>query len=180
MNVWPVNSRYKLSILLVLGLFLVGCIAPSTTTPPPTTAAPTMAPTMAPTTAPPTLAPPTPAPTTAAPVVTAPPIPMEKQPKIKLVTYPTDVLKDDVMSFKWEVTGGVVGNITHTAVHYGDKSGQVFQNYSMASKILTGKSPSTFTVTAKAPAAGSILYFRAHAIVDGQHVYTEEKTIRLG
>ncbi|MEK6977252.1 MAG: hypothetical protein AABX40_02475 [Candidatus Hydrothermarchaeota archaeon] len=143
---------------------------------PPTTAAPTMAPT----TAPPTLAPPTPAPTTAAPVVTAPPIPIEKQPKIKLVTYPTDVLKEDTMIFKWEVTGGVQGNITHTAIHYGTKSGKVFTDYSMASKILTGKSPGTFTVTVKAPEAGGVLYFRAHAIVDGQHVYTEEKTIVVG
>lgn len=262
MNVRSVNT---LSILLVLGIFLIGCISAPTTTPAPTTPAPTMAPTMAP---------PTPAPTKA-PVVAAPKVilstmPMKavageevlmawqvaggkpgkithsaihwgkepgkalvadyptmtelatgntpqlfsaklkvptepgtyyyrahatvdgvdvysdeetisigEQPKIRLVTYPSDVLVEDTMIFKWEVTGGAPGNITHTAVHAGWKSGKVVTDYAFISNQLIGQSPNMFAVTMKAPGQPGTLYFRAHAIVDGQHVYTGEHTIRV-
>ena len=100
-------------------------------------------------------------------------------PMIKVTSYPSSVTGDTVYSIKWNVSGGTPGDIGHTAVHWGFKSGGAdIADYSEVSAVQTGKTPMGFTTSLTAPASRTV-YFRAHAIVDGEHVYSDEYTIRV-
>lgn len=73
----------------------------------------------------------------------------------------------------------MLGDISHSAVHWGFRSGGAdIKDYGRFSKVLTGKTPQEFSVELKAPASGPI-YFRAHALVDGVDVYTPEYQIAI-
>ncbi len=120
-------------------------------------------------------------PRTPAPIVVtpSPTAPQPVAPTIRVIFYNTSVTGDENFTVRWQVSGGMLGDITHSAVHWGFRSGGAdIKDYGRFSKVLTGKTPQEFSVELKAPASGPI-YFRAHALVDGVDVYTPEYQIAI-
>lgn len=155
-----------LIIATVLLLAASGCVTPAPT--PVTTPAPTETPSLTPAA--------TPA-ATPTPLATASPAPVK--PAIRVTSYPRSVNGESNFTIMWEVSGGAPGDISHTAVHWDFNSGgENIADYLRTSMIQTGKTPQQFSVEIKAPASGDI-YFRAHAIVDGTHVYAPEYMITI-
>lgn len=97
---------------------------------------------------------------------------------VNVTSYPGNVKGDANFTIQWEVSGGA-GNITHTAVHWGFKSGGPdVKDYGRFSTVYTGKIPQQFSTKLIAPESGPI-YFRAHAMVDGEDIYTAEYSIAI-
>lgn len=101
-------------------------------------------------------------------------------PTINVTSYPANVTGETNFTIQFEVSGGTnQGNITHAAVHWGTKSGGAdIKDYGRFSKVYTGKVPQQFSMELIAPASG-IIYFRAHAIIDGADIYSNEYEIRI-
>ncbi|HWR26351.1 MAG TPA: hypothetical protein VN316_00580 [candidate division Zixibacteria bacterium] len=98
---------------------------------------------------------------------------------IKVTSFPSSANGDTNITFRWEVSGGTPGEISHTAIHWGYKSGRAnISDYSKVTVIQTGKTPQGFSAVIKAPSGGTF-YFRAHAIVDGINIYSPEYQINI-
>jgi len=104
---------------------------------------------------------------------------------VKVTQYPKEVRPSEKITFTWEVSGS--GNITHTAVHWGNKTGVEGQRFYGWVEFIKdyaridppAKAPKTFTGSITAPSTPGTIYFRGHAIVDGKHYWTEEMTIKV-
>ena len=97
---------------------------------------------------------------------------------VNVTSYHGNVKGEANFTIQWEVSGGA-GNITHTAVHFGFKSGGPdVKDYGRFSKVYTGRVPQKFSVELIAPESG-IIYFRAHAFIDGDDIYSNEYQIRI-
>ncbi|MBI2597792.1 MAG: DUF4382 domain-containing protein [Candidatus Diapherotrites archaeon] len=98
-------------------------------------------------------------------------------------SYPTEAESGAEIEFRWTVKGGEEGVIPHTAVHWDLVGGHAanVEEYANASKILQGQTPQEFSVKVAAPQveADSTLFFRFHAVVDGEHVYSDEFQIQI-
>jgi len=106
----------------------------------------------------------------------------KEKPKILQLSFPTTANPDQTITISWQVSGGIAGKIEHTAVHWDTVGGhgENFNEYPNRSEIQTGKTPQDFSVQIKLPsAAGTRVFFRTHAIVDGIHVYSPELEIVL-
>lgn len=101
-------------------------------------------------------------------------------PTVNVTSYPLDVIEGTNFTIKFEVSGGTnQGNISHAAVHWGtERGGADIKDYGRFSKVYTGKVPQNFSVELIAPEIG-IIYFRAHAIIDGDDIYSDEYMIRI-
>lgn len=100
-------------------------------------------------------------------------------PAIKVTSFPSSAYGDTIITVRWEVSGGTPGNISNTAILWGYKSGSAnISDYSKATVIKTGKTLQQFSAEVNIPASGT-LYFRAHAIVDGTDVFSEEYQISI-
>jgi hypothetical protein len=99
---------------------------------------------------------------------------------INVTSYPLNVIEGTNFTIQFEVSGGTnQGNISHAAVHWGSKSGgEDIKDYGRFSKVYTGRVPQKFSVELIAPESG-IIYFRAHALIDGADVYSNEYEIRI-
>lgn len=101
------------------------------------------------------------------------------EPAIRMISYPANVTGEENFTVVWEVSGGVLGEISHSAIHWGFKAGRAdVTDYGRFSKVQKGKTPKEFIVEIKAPDSGTI-YFRAHAIVDGIDLYSAEYRIAV-
>lgn len=110
--------------------------------------------------------------------ISAPAVPAAA-PSIKVLSYPATVDGEASFTVRWEVAGGAPGDISHTAVHWGFNTGRAnISDYPRLTPVQTGKTPQEFSAGIKAPASGTI-YLRAHAIVDGAHVYAPEFQITI-
>ena len=77
-------------------------------------------------------------------------------------------------------TGRKPWKITHAAIHWGKEPGKTLTgDYPPMTEVSTGNTPQSFSATLKVPTEPGTYYYRAHAIVDGVHVYTGEHTIRV-
>jgi len=101
-------------------------------------------------------------------------------PKVNVTSYPVRVIAGANFTIQFEVSGGAKqGNISHAAVHYGtNKGGANINDYGGFSRVYTGKVPQKFSVELIAPESG-IIYFRAHALIDGADIYSDEYEIRI-
>jgi predicted lipoprotein with Yx(FWY)xxD motif len=100
-------------------------------------------------------------------------------PAIKVASFPSSVHGDTIITIRWEVSGGTPGNISNTAILWGYKSGsENISDYSNASVMQTGKTLQQFSTEITIPSSGTI-YFRAHAIVDGTDVFSQEYQISI-
>lgn len=168
-----VSERIILYFAAVAVLLIIsGCVgAPPGVTPAPTETATPLPTALAPTPAPQPAS--TPAAGTPSPAATPSVIPA-----IRVASYPASVNGEDNFTIQWEVSGGMSGDISHTAVHWGYSSVTI-SNYTRESKVQTGKTPQMFSTELKAPAGGDYIYFRVHAIVDGAESYSNEYQIAI-
>ena len=101
------------------------------------------------------------------------------QPAINVTSYPSSAFGDTIVTVRWEVSGGNPGNISDTAILLGYKSGSAnISDYSNATAIQTGKTVQQFSTEINIPSSGTV-YFRAHAIVDGTDVFSQEYQISV-
>ena len=103
--------------------------------------------------------------------------------KILQLAFPVKAETGQTITVSYRVVGGLTGNIEHTAVHWdtvGGK-GENTSEYANRSEILQGKTPQDFDAKISLPQVtqDSSIFFRAHAIVDGQYVYSPEQEIRV-
>jgi hypothetical protein len=101
-------------------------------------------------------------------------------PTINVTSYPANVTEGTNFTIQVDVSGGMnQGNISHASVHWGFKSGGPdIRDYGSFSKVYTGRVPQKFSIELIAP-AGRTIYFRAHAVVDGADIYSNEYEIRI-
>jgi hypothetical protein len=106
--------------------------------------------------------------------------PLLRIPTINISSYPAEVIEGTNFTIQFEVSGGTnQENISHAAVHWGTNSGgKDIKDYGRFSRVYTGKVPQKFNVELKAPESG-IIYFRAHALINGADLYSNEYEIRI-
>jgi hypothetical protein len=110
---------------------------------------------------------------------TSTPIPVSLLiPTINVTSYPANVIGGSNFTIQFEVSGGTnQGNISHASVHWGFKNGGAIIEYG-SGKIYTGTVPQQFSGELIAPASG-IIYFWAHAIIDGVNIFSNENEIKI-
>ncbi|KKS96350.1 MAG: hypothetical protein UV73_C0011G0022 [Candidatus Gottesmanbacteria bacterium GW2011_GWA2_43_14] len=114
-----------------------------------------------------------------------------KQPeyKVSIVDAPTQGTEGSVLTFTWDVSG-VPTTINHTSVHFSTEStpGELAKNVAPDATSYedliqdfakgTYNIPFRFIGNHTFDDAGT-LYYRAHAIINNEHYWTEEKTIEI-
>lgn len=115
-------------------------------------------------------------------VPTVPPAPTQ-QPGISvdILNAPASALVGKSFDVIWKVNSPVQKTIPHTAIHYGpDSQGEplTLSSYPNLTTAQTGTIPSNFSVKMILNNTGTT-YFRAHAIVDGIHYWSSERTISI-
>jgi hypothetical protein len=101
------------------------------------------------------------------------------QPDIKVTSFPSSAHGETKITIQWEVSGGTPGNISNTAILWGYNSGSAnISDYSKTTEIQTGKILHQFSAGINIPPSGTI-YFRAHAIVDGTNVFSQEYQLSI-
>lgn len=107
------------------------------------------------------------------------------QPSVAIVSAPPSVPLGEDFEVVWRVDSPVQKEIAHTAVHYGANSipgvlgteaGPAASGYQFVSLIQKGTIPGTFTSSIGTRSPGT-LYFRAHAIIDGNNYWSPERSI---
>jgi hypothetical protein len=99
-------------------------------------------------------------------------------PTINVTSYPANVIGKTDFTIQFEVSGGTkLGNISHASVHWGFKNGGAIIEYG-SGKVYTGTVPQQFSSELIAPASG-IIYFWAHAIIDGVNIFSNENEIKI-
>ena len=98
-------------------------------------------------------------------------------PVIRVTSIPNRVVENTDFTIKWEVSGGMAGNIDKTEIVWDFNKGNA-TDYSHNTTSMTGKTPMEFAGKLKIPKSSTI-YFRAHAIVDGKEIFTDESQITI-
>lgn len=122
-------------------------------------------------------------PTTTPAIPAATPIPTLSA-SVEVLKMPSTVVAGRPFEIAWKVNSPIETTINHTAVHYGPEPRYPpldLKSYLYISDILTGSIPSDFSTKITIKNVGDyntgVLYFRAHAIIDGVSYWSEEKTI---
>ncbi len=116
------------------------------------------------------------------PAVTAPSVPTivpspvtSTAPTIIVISYPASVDPDTDLAIDWNVSGGMPGNISKTAIIWGLNKGSAnVSDYPEMSTVRTGTTPQQFNVTLESLPTNGTIYFRAYAAVDGIDIYSDE------
>ncbi len=98
--------------------------------------------------------------------------------KVTTLEYPKSADLGQKFIIKWKVESSENKSIEHTAVHYSNNSApdaKVPSDYRFVSKIQAGKIPGEFSSEFAVETYGT-MYFRTHAIIDGKHYWSEEKS----
>jgi MarR-like DNA-binding transcriptional regulator SgrR of sgrS sRNA len=104
--------------------------------------------------------------------VSAPPI-------IIVTSIPSRPIENSNYTIKWQVSGGLAGDVSKTELLWDFKKGNAtVTDYSQSTPSMTGKTHMEFSQTLKA-GQSSTIYFRAHAIVDGIEIFSDEKQITI-
>jgi len=102
----------------------------------------------------------------------------EIEPTVTVLDFPREVSDEKPFVVKWKVDGSGQ-EITHTAIHYDFVShGPDFEAYAEASAIYTGQAPKEFSGNINAIKVGFV-FFRAHAKVNDQDVYSDEMKVEV-
>ena len=103
---------------------------------------------------------------------------------ISLTTTPSTAIAGESLAIAWSIESPEK-TINHTAVHYGPSSvsnPQVPADYPSASSFQCTQTPcsipGSFSTSLSIPESGTY-YYRAHAIVDGMHYWSSERTITV-
>ncbi|OGG21755.1 hypothetical protein A3B48_03595 [Candidatus Gottesmanbacteria bacterium RIFCSPLOWO2_01_FULL_40_10] len=109
--------------------------------------------------------------------------------KVSLLDAPAEVIEDATFAFTWRVDG-LPTTINHTSVHYGaestagDLGKDVAPEDTNYTDLVNDFAKGNFNIPLQfvgntAIARTGTYYFRAHAIINGQHYWTEEKTLTV-
>jgi hypothetical protein len=113
------------------------------------------------------------------------PIEQPLQVSLQILSAPTTVEAGKDFTISWQINSNKKLEIQHTAVHFNsepvpDPSSPA--DYKLAaSQVLTGTIPGTFEVRFEVttPSQTGTVYYRAHAIVEGKHYWSEEKSLTV-
>jgi plastocyanin len=94
-------------------------------------------------------------------------------PLVTILSCPSSVSVGEHFTVTWNVTGGIPGVITHSAIHRGMSMTDII------SVVVSGNTPQTFTATIPAPNQTGTFQIRAHAIVDGNNYFSDLRTITV-
>lgn len=98
--------------------------------------------------------------------------------KVATLSYPDSVDLGQKFIIKWKVESSENKSIEHTAVHYANypvPNPKLPSDYKFASRILSGSIPGEFSSEFAVETYGT-MYFRTHAIIEGKHYWSEEKS----
>jgi len=162
-----IQGKITFILIIILSLLIIsGCVSQEPTGTP--TAIPTATPTVT-------------------PIETATVIPTQ-QPGTRTVSAPATItitsiparpVENSNYTIKWQVSGGTAGDISKTELLWDFKKGNAtVTDYSQSTPSMTGKAPMEFSQTLKA-GPSSTIYFRAHAIVDGIEIFSDEKQMTI-
>ena len=101
--------------------------------------------------------------------------------RILLLDAPRVASINESLTFSWLVDTEASGSTSHTAIHFGKISkphAKIPSDYPEKSAILKGAIPATFSATIKVDKEGTY-YYRAHAIVNENNIWSDEKTFRV-
>ncbi|NJD52395.1 MAG: hypothetical protein FIB07_05950 [Candidatus Methanoperedens sp.] len=116
---------------------------------------------------------------TATVIPTQQPVTVSAPATITITSIPGRPVENSSYTIKWQVSGGTAGDITKTELLWDSKKGNATVNdYSQSTLSMTGKTPMEFNQTLKA-GPSSTIYFRAHAIVDGIEIFSDEKQMTI-
>lgn len=158
-----IRGKITCILILILSLLIIsGCVSQKPTGTPTAipTATPIPTPTVIPTQQPGTT-------TASAPAI------------ITITSIPGRPVENSNYTIKWQVSGGTAGDISKTELLWDFKKGNAtITDYSYNTPPVTGKTPMEFNQTLKA-GPSSTIYFRAHAIVDGVEIFSDEKQMTI-
>ncbi|CAG1003489.1 hypothetical protein METP3_03523 [Methanosarcinales archaeon] len=98
---------------------------------------------------------------------------------ITITSIPGRPVENSNYTIKWQVSGGTAGDVSKTELLWDFKKGNAtVTDYSQSTPSMTGKTPMEFSQTLKA-GPSSTIYFRAHAIVDGMEIFSDEKQMTI-
>ena len=108
----------------------------------------------------------------------------EKQkPKITQLSFPSTAESGETIDISWRVSGGKTGTIEQTALYWDITGGHAekLQEYANSTQTQAGNTPKNFSTQLKLPTvtSNSSVFFRVHAIVDGEQVYSPEQKISI-
>ena len=117
--------------------------------------------------------------TTPTPAITPVPTvsPAAIAPAINVTSYPESTDVDTGLGIDWQVSGGITGKISKTAIIWDFNNGSAnISDYSNMSEVQTGNTPEQFNAIINIPVNNTIytIYFRAYAVVDGTDIYSKE------
>jgi len=95
-------------------------------------------------------------------------------PLVIILSYPSTVSVGEHFTLTANVTGGIPGKIEHFGIHRGMSEADIVA-YSQS----TGDTPQVFQEVVPAPNQTGPFAIRAHALIDGQEVWSDEKTIMV-
>jgi len=97
---------------------------------------------------------------------------------ITMINSPSSFYTNVPVSFIWRVDSDKEIQIPHTALHYDTRSvpaPKSYTDYRMAGRFMDGTVPGTFSDSLTILEPGTY-YYRAHAVVDGSEVWSDEQT----
>lgn len=109
--------------------------------------------------------------------------------KVSIISAPKEAVEDELFSFTWRVDG-LPTTITHTSVHYGTESTPGVLGKEVAPDDTNYKDlvadfadgeyniPLQFVGNTKIASPGTY-YYRGHAIVNGEHYWTDEAVLEV-
>jgi hypothetical protein len=98
---------------------------------------------------------------------------------ISLVNSPSSAYTNTPVSFIWKIDSDKQLQIPHTAIHYDTRSvpsPKAYTDYRSAGRFFDGAIPKSFSDSMTFIDTGTY-YYRAHAVVDGKEIWSDEKTI---
>jgi len=94
-------------------------------------------------------------------------------PLVTILSCPSTVSVGEHFTVTWNVTGGIPGVISHSAIHLG------MSETDIVSVVVSGDTPQTFSAIVAAPNQTGTFSIRAHAIVDGNSAFSDLRTISV-
>lgn len=118
-------------------------------------------------------------------------VPVKKSlPKVSLLKTPSRFVVGEQSSVQWEVQTASSQTIAHTAVHWGTESqkgkklgkqdGPQAAGYpNLTTKYAKGEFsvPGTFSDSFSVPSGATMVYMRAHAIINGENYWSDERAV---
>lgn len=107
--------------------------------------------------------------------------PLDGSVEVDWVEHPQDMATGEAVDMRWELASDE-HEVAHTAVHWADFSladpGGPSDYGNTSGEVAPAQSPGTFDTTVTFDEAGTY-HFRAHAIVDGENIWSEEVEVEI-